>query len=47
VYGHLHIRRSTVHDGVRFEEVSLGYPREWTPRGLPSPLLRSILPAPR
>ena len=47
VYGHLHIRRSAVHDGVRFEEVSLGYPREWTPRGLPSPLLRSILPAPR
>jgi 3',5'-cyclic AMP phosphodiesterase CpdA len=46
VYGHLHIRRSTVHDGVRFEEVSLGYPREWTPRGLPCPVLRPILPAP-
>jgi 3',5'-cyclic AMP phosphodiesterase CpdA len=45
VYGHLHIRGSTVHDGVRFEEVSLGYPREWTPRGLPCPLLRPILPA--
>lgn len=29
VYGHLHIPRSTVHDGVRFEEVSVGYPREW------------------
>jgi 3',5'-cyclic AMP phosphodiesterase CpdA len=32
VYGHLHIPRSTVHDGVRFEEVSLGYPvqrRRW------------------
>jgi 3',5'-cyclic AMP phosphodiesterase CpdA len=28
VYGHLHIPRSSVHDGVRFEEVSLGYPRE-------------------
>ena len=24
VYGHLHIPRSTMHDGVRFEEVSLG-----------------------
>jgi 3',5'-cyclic AMP phosphodiesterase CpdA len=29
VYGHLHVPRTTVHDGVRFEEVSLGYPREW------------------
>lgn len=28
VYGHLHIPRSTVHDGVPFEEVSFGYPRE-------------------
>jgi 3',5'-cyclic AMP phosphodiesterase CpdA len=44
VYGHLHIPGSRVHDGVRFEEVSLGYPREWTPRGLPRPLLRPILP---
>ena len=30
VYGHLHIPRTTWHDGVRFEEVSLGYPREWS-----------------
>ena len=29
VYGHLHIPRTTHYDGVRFEEVSLGYPREW------------------
>jgi 3',5'-cyclic AMP phosphodiesterase CpdA len=28
VYGHLHIPRTTWHGGVRFEEVSLGYPRE-------------------
>lgn len=28
VYGHLHIPRTTWHDGVRFEEVSIGYPRE-------------------
>ncbi|MCM9082392.1 metallophosphoesterase [Streptomyces spororaveus] len=28
IYGHLHIRCSTVHDGVPFEEVSMGYPRE-------------------
>ncbi len=32
VYGHLHIPRTTYHDGVRFEEVSLGYPREWKRR---------------
>ena len=35
-----------VHDGVRFEEVSLGYPREWGARGRPEPLTRQILPAP-
>jgi 3',5'-cyclic AMP phosphodiesterase CpdA len=29
VYGHLHIPRTTWSDGVPFEEVSLGYPREW------------------
>jgi len=28
VYGHLHIPRTTWQDGVRFVEVSLGYPRE-------------------
>ncbi|MFI5527826.1 metallophosphoesterase family protein [Kitasatospora sp. NPDC051853] len=44
VYGHLHIPRTTVHDGVRFEEVSLGYPREWKPRGGPSGL-RRVFPA--
>jgi 3',5'-cyclic AMP phosphodiesterase CpdA len=33
VYGHLHIPRTTWHDGVRFTEVSLGYPREWSRRG--------------
>jgi 3',5'-cyclic AMP phosphodiesterase CpdA len=47
VYGHLHIPRTTVYDGVRFEEVSLGYPREW--KGRPAqyqrPPLRQILPA--
>jgi 3',5'-cyclic AMP phosphodiesterase CpdA len=43
VYGHLHIPRTTVHDGVRHVEVSLGYPREWRRRGLPDPLLRPVL----
>ncbi|MFF8281680.1 metallophosphoesterase family protein [Streptomyces albus] len=46
VYGHLHIPRTTYHDGVRFEEVSVGYPREWRRRGHPRGLLRQILPAP-
>lgn len=44
VYGHLHIPRTTWYDGVRFEEVSIGYPREWHKRGHPRGLLRQILP---
>ncbi|MER7889811.1 metallophosphoesterase [Micromonospora sp. NPDC094482] len=43
VYGHLHIPRTTSYDGVRFEEVSLGYPREWRRRGAPA-VPRVILP---
>ncbi|MFD7033990.1 metallophosphoesterase family protein [Streptomyces sp. NPDC059917] len=35
VYGHLHIPRTTWYDGVRFEEVSVGYPREWRLRQHP------------
>ncbi len=31
VYGHLHMCRTRRHDGVRFEEVSLGYPKQWNP----------------
>jgi 3',5'-cyclic AMP phosphodiesterase CpdA len=46
VYGHLHIPRTTWHDGVRFEEVSLGYPREWGRRSRPPGQLRQILPRP-
>ncbi|NJP67851.1 metallophosphoesterase [Streptomyces spiramenti] len=38
VYGHLHIPRVTYYDGVRFEEVSVGYPREWKPRPPREPL---------
>ena len=44
VYGHLHIPRVTWHDGVRFEEVSLGYPREWQRRPAPPVLPRQIFP---
>jgi 3',5'-cyclic AMP phosphodiesterase CpdA len=45
VYGHLHIPRTTWHDGVRHEEVSLGYPREWRRRAAPPVIPRQILPA--
>ncbi|MCP3767748.1 MULTISPECIES: metallophosphoesterase family protein [Streptomyces] len=44
VYGHLHIPRSTRQDGVRFEEVSVGYPREWRKRSAPPGRLRRIVP---
>jgi len=29
VHGHLHVRATDLRDGVRFEEVSLGYPAHW------------------
>ncbi|MEU8814243.1 metallophosphoesterase [Actinoplanes sp. NPDC048796] len=45
VYGHLHIPRTTWYDGVRFEEVSLGYPREWRHRGPAPQPMRDVLPA--
>ena len=45
VYGHLHIPRTTWYDDVRFEEVSLGYPREWRRRPAPPSIPRVILPA--
>jgi len=43
LYGHLHIPRVTWYDGVLFEEVSVGYPREWQRRrgGRPGP--RAVL----
>jgi 3',5'-cyclic AMP phosphodiesterase CpdA len=43
VFGHLHIPRTTQADGVRFEEVSLGYPREWRKRARGPIPLRKIL----
>jgi hypothetical protein len=46
VYGHLHIRRRDRYDGVRFEEVSIGYAREWPYRKPPKSPLRQILPDP-
>ncbi|TMR99652.1 metallophosphoesterase family protein [Nonomuraea basaltis] len=45
VYGHLHIRRTTWHDGVPFMEVSVGYPKEWSRPGR-STGPRQVLPFP-
>ena len=51
VTGHLHVRRTDWIDGVRFEEVSLGYPRQWEEArehgNDVNSLLREILPGPR
>ncbi len=44
IYGHLHIRGSYRRDGVRFEEVSLGYPVNWDQSLGIEPYLRQILP---
>jgi 3',5'-cyclic AMP phosphodiesterase CpdA len=46
IYGHLHIRGSYRRDGVRFEEVSLGYPPNWNQSLGIEPYLRQILPHP-
>ncbi len=45
VYGHLHIKVTHFRDGVRFEEVSLGYPRDWDQSRGVGFYLRQILPA--
>ena len=46
ISGHLHIPSTRHRDGVRFEEVSVGYPRQWASElGLESKL-REILPGP-
>ena len=46
VTGHLHTRRTDWIDGVRFEEVSLGYPRHWRQELGINQHLRIILPEP-
>jgi len=45
VYGHLHIPGTSWQDGVRFEEVSLGYPEELRLSPGRPRTLRQILPA--
>lgn len=44
VYGHLHIPRTSWQDGIRFEEVSIGYPRERARRPAWPAEPRRILP---
>jgi 3',5'-cyclic AMP phosphodiesterase CpdA len=44
VTGHLHMRATDWRDGVRFEEVSLGYPRHWRPEKGAEGYLRQIWP---
>ncbi|MGE0813561.1 MAG: metallophosphoesterase [Vicinamibacterales bacterium] len=44
VSGHLHMRSTRWRDGVRFEEVSLGYPAQWNPQKDANAYLRPILP---
>lgn len=46
VSGHLHMRATDWRDGVRFEEVSLGYPKHWDPSRPVASYLREILPGP-
>lgn len=46
VSGHLHMRATDYRDGVRFEEVALGYPRDWDQEKGMAYYLREILPGP-
>lgn len=46
VSGHLHMRATDWRDGVRFEEVSLGYPRHWQREKGIGHYIREILPGP-
>jgi 3',5'-cyclic AMP phosphodiesterase CpdA len=46
VYGHLHIRGTYYRDGIRCEEVSLGYPQNYNPTRPITYYLREILPGP-
>ena len=46
VSGHLHMRATDWRDGVRFEEVSLGYPRHWFDSVPVDQYLREIVPGP-
>ena len=47
VSGHLHMRSTDWRDGTRFEEVALGYPRDWKQRRGIDYYVREILPGPK
>ena len=47
VYGHLHMRSTYYRQGVRFEEVALGYPQNWQRDKGIAGYLREILPGPQ
>lgn len=47
ISGHLHMRATDYRDGVRFEEVALGYPRDWDQAKGMAYYLREILPGPQ
>lgn len=47
VSGHLHMRATDWRDGVRFEEVSLGYPRQYDPERGAGGYLRHVWPPTR
>jgi hypothetical protein len=44
VSGHLHVRRTDWRDDTRFEEVSLGYPKQWDQAKGVGAYLRDIMP---
>ncbi len=45
ISGHLHVRRTDWRDDTRFEEVSLGYPKQWDQAKGLAHYLREVLPA--
>lgn len=47
IYGHTHMRATDFRDGTRFEEVSLGYPRNYKAEKGVAGYLREILPLAR
>jgi predicted phosphodiesterase len=46
VFGHCHMRSTRWRDGIPFEEVSLGYPKQWNAERSADSFLREILPGP-
>jgi len=46
VFGHCHMRSTRWRDGIPFEEVSLGYPKQWNNARTADSFLREIIPGP-